>query len=187
MHFDLLTWPGYLCYTGDMGTYVFRRLHDMFQFFRRGESIGERCIDIRYWAEKLEAIDRVDGVREWTPEKFREEVRDFCAQHVDAAHNTLTTNGQQSVKPSCGRQSTSRCARPPASASITPGLLCVRSITTVSSSKIGRATAKRGPIAFCGVAMRWSGRLPPTTAQSSRRRKLRLNAKAHASSPISIP
>ncbi|HRD65697.1 MAG TPA: hypothetical protein PKY50_06030 [Candidatus Competibacter sp.] len=83
MHFDLLTWPGYLCYTGDMGTYVFRRLHDMFQFFRRGESIGERCIDIRYWAEKLEAIDRVDGVREWTPEKFREEVRDFCAQHVD--------------------------------------------------------------------------------------------------------
>ena len=37
MHFDLLTWPGYLCYTGDMGTYVFRRLEDMFPFFRRGE------------------------------------------------------------------------------------------------------------------------------------------------------
>lgn len=34
MHFDLITWPGYLCYTGDMGTYVFTRLADMFEFFR---------------------------------------------------------------------------------------------------------------------------------------------------------
>ena len=34
MHFDLITWPGYLCYTGDMGTYVFSRLTDMFEFFR---------------------------------------------------------------------------------------------------------------------------------------------------------
>ena len=34
MHFDLITWPGYLCYTGDMGTYVFQRLTDMFEFFR---------------------------------------------------------------------------------------------------------------------------------------------------------
>jgi hypothetical protein len=83
MHFDLLTWPGYLCYTGDMGTYVFRRLHDMFQFFRRGEKRGQYRIDLRYWAEKLEASDRGDGVREWTPEKFRSEVRDFFEQHAD--------------------------------------------------------------------------------------------------------
>ena len=34
MGFELITWPGYLCYTGDMGTYVFRRLEDMFEFFR---------------------------------------------------------------------------------------------------------------------------------------------------------
>lgn len=34
MFFDLITWPGCLCYTGDMGTYVFRRLEDMFEFFR---------------------------------------------------------------------------------------------------------------------------------------------------------
>lgn len=83
MHFDLLTWPGYLCYTGDMGTYVFRRLHDMFQFFRRGENRGQYRIDLRYWAEKLEASDRGAGVREWTPEKFRSEVRDFFEQHAD--------------------------------------------------------------------------------------------------------
>lgn len=83
MHFDLLTWPGYLCYTGDMGTYVFRRLHDMFQFFRRGENRGQYRIDLRYWAEKLEASDRGDGVREWTPEKFKAEVRDYFEQRTD--------------------------------------------------------------------------------------------------------
>ena len=82
MHFDLLTWPGYLCYTGDMGTYVFRRLQDMFQFFRRGETRGQYRIDLRYWAEKLEASDRGDGVREWTREKFCAEVRDFFEQHA---------------------------------------------------------------------------------------------------------
>ena len=32
--FDLITWPGTLCIDGDCGTYVFRRLEDMFQFFR---------------------------------------------------------------------------------------------------------------------------------------------------------
>ncbi len=36
-HFDLITWGGHLCYTGDMGTYVFTRVHDMFDFFRMGD------------------------------------------------------------------------------------------------------------------------------------------------------
>ena len=83
MHFDLLTWPGYLCYTGDMGTYVFRRLEDMFQFFRRGEDRGLFRIDLRYWAEKLEASDKGEGVREWSEKKFRAEVRDYFDQHTD--------------------------------------------------------------------------------------------------------
>ena len=30
MHFDLVTWPGYLCYSGDMGCYVFCRLNARF-------------------------------------------------------------------------------------------------------------------------------------------------------------
>jgi len=28
--FELITWPGYLAYTGDMGAFVFSRLNDMF-------------------------------------------------------------------------------------------------------------------------------------------------------------
>jgi len=42
MHFDLITWPGYLCYTGDMGTYVFQRLTDMFEFFRTDREYKKR-------------------------------------------------------------------------------------------------------------------------------------------------
>ena len=40
MSFDLITWPGYLCCTGDMGTYVFKRLPDMFEFFRTKSNEG---------------------------------------------------------------------------------------------------------------------------------------------------
>lgn len=74
MHFDLITWPGYLCYTGDMGTYVFKRLEDMFQFFRRAD---DERIDYRYWAEKVEASDKCDGIKEFTQEKFRAVVLDW--------------------------------------------------------------------------------------------------------------
>ncbi len=83
MHFDILTWPGYLCYTGDMGTYVFRRLHDMFQFFRRDEGRPEYRIDFRYWAEKMEAADRRDGFEEFSADTFRSEVKDYFEQATD--------------------------------------------------------------------------------------------------------
>lgn len=72
MHFDLITWPGYLCYTGDMGTYVFKRLADMFEFFR---TEGLR-INPGYWGEKLQAIDRCDGYRQWSKHKFEQRIRD---------------------------------------------------------------------------------------------------------------
>jgi hypothetical protein len=34
MHFDIVTWPGYLAYSGDMGCFVFQRLDDMLEFFK---------------------------------------------------------------------------------------------------------------------------------------------------------
>lgn len=73
MHFDLVTWPGSLCYTGDMGTYVFYRLHDMFEFFRRPPHC-RYSIDMRYWAEKVQAGDKSstgNGIKEFDGEKFR--------------------------------------------------------------------------------------------------------------------
>lgn len=74
--FDLVTWPGYLAYSGDMGCYVFSRIRDMFEFFRSDKE-GLR-INLGYWGEKVDARDR-DGVREYSPEKFIENVN----RHLD--------------------------------------------------------------------------------------------------------
>ena len=72
--FGIVTWPGYLAFYGDMGTFVFTRLTDMFEFFR-GDVNGS--IDLRYWAEKCEAADsrtRGDGIEEYSAKVFRESV-----------------------------------------------------------------------------------------------------------------
>jgi len=88
MHFDLITWPGYLCYTGDMGTYVFRRLEDMFQFFRAdrehrhlrdGQTLA---INKSYWAEKVEAADRCDGIKKFSEERFTREVVEYLVRWI---------------------------------------------------------------------------------------------------------
>jgi hypothetical protein len=51
-YFRVTTWPGHLCISGDMGTYVFARLPDMFEFFRG----DELKINPGYWTEKLQSI-----------------------------------------------------------------------------------------------------------------------------------
>ncbi len=84
-YFDLITWPGCLCYTGDMGTYVFQRLEDMFEFFRTDREYkrlrdGQKlAINLSYWSEKLIAVDgrRTGGSAiEFSEEKFRRVVQE---------------------------------------------------------------------------------------------------------------
>ncbi len=82
MHFDLVTWPGYLCYTGDMGTYVFSRLLDMFQFFRKPENHPGYQFDRAYWAEKIQAQDR-DGVKVYSADLFRATIEDCLKSYCD--------------------------------------------------------------------------------------------------------
>lgn len=80
MHFDLVTGPGYLAYSGDMGRYVFRRLDDMFEFFRTDREYqkgGVLKINLSYWSEKLQAVDgnrRAAGAKQFSQEKFRASV-----------------------------------------------------------------------------------------------------------------
>lgn len=50
--FTLTAYPGALVVDGDMGTWVFRRLPDMFEFFRTDSG----RINPGYWAEKLTAM-----------------------------------------------------------------------------------------------------------------------------------
>lgn len=65
--FSLVTWPGFLTICGDMGTYVFSRTPDMFEFFatpRRHFAPADAprkdtapVVNLGYWAEKLVATD----------------------------------------------------------------------------------------------------------------------------------
>ena len=81
MSFDLLTWPGHLCYTGDMGTYVFSRVRDMLEFFRSPKG-DWRDINLPYWAEKVLAKDR-DGIKEYCLDKFKQNIREWLADYID--------------------------------------------------------------------------------------------------------
>lgn len=71
--FDLITWPGHLCVCGDMGTFVFMRVDDMFRFFRSDE--GKLNINPAYWAEKCQAGK--DALEEYRPEIFKQRIEEW--------------------------------------------------------------------------------------------------------------
>ena len=90
MHFDLVTWPGYLAYSGDMGCYVFSRLDDMFEFFRtdRRYSSGRLGINLGYWSEKLQAVDGNRdhaSAKEFSEDKFKRVINEYRLEWVRKA------------------------------------------------------------------------------------------------------
>lgn len=74
--FDIITWPGVLTVTGDMETFVFARVDDMFEFFR-----GHKP-NPGYWAEKLRAPQPAQ-VKRYSEDKFKEHVTDYVDESVD--------------------------------------------------------------------------------------------------------
>jgi hypothetical protein len=74
--FHLVTWPGYLCFCGDRGSYVFARVPDMFTFFRGDDG----RINPGYWSEKCQSADR-DGIKEFSEARFREVVEQYLNDH----------------------------------------------------------------------------------------------------------
>lgn len=81
MRFHLATIPGYLFFTGDMGTFVFQRLPDMFNFFRPKD--GKWRDDLNYWYQKLEAVDKTDGALENSKELFAETLYGYIEPDMD--------------------------------------------------------------------------------------------------------
>jgi hypothetical protein len=89
--FRLVTWPGALCITGDMGTYVFSRTHDMFDFFIMDKndfnSRPENQLNINrgYWAEKCESASKSNdkSICAFSIDVFMQSVRDY----LDSAFN----------------------------------------------------------------------------------------------------
>jgi hypothetical protein len=86
--FQLITYPGELVITGDMGTYVFRRLEDMFEFFRinrKDWSFNKDGLSINpsYWSEKLQATP-AKGFEEFSGESFRTNVKEAFDNWVES-------------------------------------------------------------------------------------------------------
>jgi len=102
MYFDLVTYPGFLVYSGDMGCFVFERLNDMFQFFRTSESYRRdypnRTLfpNHGYWSEKLQAVDgcREGNVREFDEERFNRIVIEYLVTWI-REHRDLTSKEER--------------------------------------------------------------------------------------------
>ncbi len=79
MYFDLVTWDGYLVFTGDMGSYMFTRVRDMFSFFRSdlSETDDRLLIDRRYWGEKCVAVDKNSPIEVYSQEKFKNAINEY--------------------------------------------------------------------------------------------------------------
>lgn len=94
--FEVITSPRLLTINGDMGTYSFSRIEDMFQFFNK--TPGK--INEPYWTQKLVSFS--SPVRKYSPEVFKQVVTeefneafderaDVCA--VPSEEESLRTEG----------------------------------------------------------------------------------------------
>jgi hypothetical protein len=107
MYFDLITWPGHLCYTGDMGTYVFQRTEDMFGFFRTDREYNRQrgrrlTINLGYWTEKLIAVNGGrDGGKamDYDEDQFRRVINRYRVSWMRSAkaEGLLDEDGRRSL------------------------------------------------------------------------------------------
>ncbi len=79
MWFDLVTWPGFLTISGDMGCWTFARLPDMFNFFRD----DKLRINASYWSEKLQHGNHGgrDGAKVYDDETYRARLLSQLSEH----------------------------------------------------------------------------------------------------------
>lgn len=191
MHFDLITYPGYLVYSGDMGCYVFSRLRDMFEFFRTDrldtKDPSKLHINRGYWSEKLEAVDgnrRQAGATEFSPEKFRQVIKEYRLRWVREYRYVLDKEQRRELwKPStttCCATSMMGSTRPTSMPTISPGRPIRSAITgtdTIAGSArsplktCGSTTSRSTPIASPGAASPSPGRSACTTQPKRRQRR----------------
>ncbi|MDK8874715.1 MULTISPECIES: hypothetical protein [Paracoccus] len=83
-YFRLVTWPGRLTISGDMGDYTFARLIDMFEFFRHAGPAYDRGdrINVDYWDEKLTAICKGGERYDLDEGGYIDAVRSMLGSHI---------------------------------------------------------------------------------------------------------
>jgi hypothetical protein len=77
--FELITAPGSLTITGDRGAHTFRRVTDMFQFFRSNPDRPHH-INIGYWAEKLPDAGR--SVQDYSEQVARQHIKEYLDEAI---------------------------------------------------------------------------------------------------------
>lgn len=95
--FELITAPGSLTITGDRGAYTFRRLTDMFAFFRGNPDRPHR-INIGYWAEKLPDGGR--SVKEYSEQAARRLIKEQLDEAIadrDAIQEELDQENERQL------------------------------------------------------------------------------------------
>jgi hypothetical protein len=90
--FDIITWPGHLAVSGDVGDFVFRRVTDMFEFFELS-----RGIDPYYWSQKLTAPNPRD-VRVFSEEKYIQHVHEWLEEAVEFLDEDLAQRLRAAAK-----------------------------------------------------------------------------------------
>lgn len=93
-HFAITTWPGYLAISGDMGDYTFKRLEDMFPFFRQdGYDFAENpkgidteniFINVGYWTEKLTATSLYESHSEFNDDELKEQIKEYFDTEMES-------------------------------------------------------------------------------------------------------
>lgn len=86
--FDIITWPGCLTINGDMGTYTFARIEDMFGFFRTDK--GE--INPGYWSEKLlvGSGSGRDMAEQFNADRFERETKKIIVEWMRENRNRIS-------------------------------------------------------------------------------------------------
>ncbi|ENX48284.1 hypothetical protein F886_00085 [Acinetobacter sp. NIPH 542] len=79
-YYNITTRPGHLMISGDMGTFVFKRLEDMFNFFR--DENDSYQINTGYWEEKLEAGCKRGGVKEFSSDVAKDILLELLDEHL---------------------------------------------------------------------------------------------------------
>lgn len=108
-HYDITTWPGHLCISGDMGTWVFKRLTDMFEFFRMDDKdfnfMRDSALNINpsYWSEKLcmGVHDSGKSAKEWDQDVFKQLVFDFFKENYPEMDDWEMEDDYEETKGRC--------------------------------------------------------------------------------------
>lgn len=81
--YELITTPNLLTINGDMGTYMFSRMEDMFHFFDRPDG----SINPDYWAEKIHASS--DPAAVYSAKVFTDTIRDAAIDQLEDVDEAL--------------------------------------------------------------------------------------------------